>query len=368
MQFIIHSGIASGVRSCLVATARLIYRDRGFYVGIAFYTVICFLLLVMADRLDQSSHALYFGQWTTLFLWMMPVLALCLDMGLVMWRFERRRFLAYRRVLSVRRLSHLLAGMALMMCLMVFQGSFTSIKNILSIINDGFPYDVLHADIDEWLHFGYAPSDILLAVGQYDVLKAVVEWNYSTLWFALCFGGLFFVATSPKTAGIRSRYILMFMFVWVVCGNVFAGLFLSAGPVYYGNVTGDYARYDDLLKFIAGGYGITSQFQTYLWQLHESGQAGFGSGISAFPSVHVALVAMNAFFLAERSACLGWLAGIYTAFIVLSSVYLGWHYAIDGYVSVIVVGVAHFALRRVMARSQRVTHHKAQNGAVVPTA
>ena len=70
------------------------------------------------------------------------------------------------------------------------------------------------------------------------------------------------------------------------------------------------------------------------------------NGISAFPSVHVGLIAMNALFVAERSRMLGRVAWLYVVLIVASSVYLGWHYAIDGYVSILVVVLAHKAGRR----------------------
>ena len=60
---------------------------------------------------------------------------------------------------------------------------------------------------------------------------------------------------------------------------------------------------------------------------------------------------MNALFVIERSRLWGRIAFLYVAFVLASSVYLGWHYAIDGYVSIAVVAAGHFGLRRYMARS-----------------
>ncbi|WP_431319910.1 phosphatase PAP2 family protein [Rhizobium sp. YTU87027] len=76
-------------------------------------------------------------------------------------------------------------------------------------------------------------------------------------------------------------------------------------------------------------------------------------GHLAFPSVHVGLIALNAFFAAEVSRRLGIIAFSYTAFVIASSVYLGWHYAIDGYASLLVVGLGHFALKTLMDRESR---------------
>ena len=87
-----------------------------------------------------------------------------------------------------------------------------------------------------------------------------------------------------------------------------------------------------------------------MWTLYERGQPGLGGGISAFPSVHVALITMNALFLASYSRVLGVLALAYVGFVLASSVYLGWHYAIDGYASIISVTLAYHLSRKLFNR------------------
>lgn len=89
-------------------------------------------------------------------------------------------------------------------------------------------------------------------------------------------------------------------------------------------------------------------FQEYLWTLYQSGTIGLGSGISAFPSMHVALATVVALYAWEWSRKLGFVAWVYVAFILCSSVYLGWHYAIDGYASIVVVSGLYWALRVLM--------------------
>lgn len=324
--------------------------DGAVYACVAIYTLICFGVLQFYGRWDQSSHTLYFVQWPLLFLWFMPMMAITFDLVCGIHRFGGNRGRAYRRFFGAKRLARLFAGMVLLMALMIFQGSFTSLKNMLPILADGFRYDTLHAEIDRYIHFGYDPWRLLYPLAGHPIVLAILEWNYSVLWFVICFASLFFVATSAWADGIRTRYMLMFMFVWVFCGNVLAGLFLSAGPAFYGEVTGDHSRFADQLAFLADGQARS--FQLYLWRIYENGSAGFGSGISAFPSVHVGLITMNALFLSDRFPKLAWLAAAYTMLIVVSSVYLGWHYAIDGYVSVVVVALAHGLLKSWEARSQ----------------
>lgn len=333
--------VLSGVR------ARL-QRDAWFYYAVFGYTVLGLIFLVVVDDPGGASHSSYIVPATKGFLLLMPLVALGFDASRVVVRFDQRRSLAFRRTFSTERLASLLAGLVMMMGIAVFQGTFTSVKTSLPLLFGGFPYDRLHAEIDTMLHFGVDPWRFLHAVAGNGLVRLIVEFNYGAVWFAACFGALFFVATSPRADALRIRYLIMFMWCWIVVGNILAGAFLSAGPAFYGDVTGDHARFADLLAFLAASpveasaYGV----QRYLWALYQNDIPGVGAGISAFPSVHVALITMNALFVAERSRPLGFLAFVYVAFIAASSVYLGWHYAIDGYISIAIVVASHFLMRR----------------------
>lgn len=330
------------------ATFSYIRRDFYVYACIFAYTVVTIIALCLLNSSEMLSHHLYYAQWTTLFAFILPIIALLINAIRVVHRFDRRRSLAFKRMYSTDRIAYLLSGITLLMGLMFFQGSFTSIKNVLPIINYGFPYDQLQADIDSWLHLNTDPWRTLHALGPEWALP-IVEWNYNVLWFVICFGSLFYVVTSPQQRDIRLRYVVMFMLTWIICGNLLAGSFLSAGPAFYGAVTGDVERFAELTGILmnsGNNSNSASNFQAYLWSLHEAQRAGFGSGISAFPSVHVALAMMNALFLYEASRTYGRLGFAYVGIILVSSVYLGWHYAIDGYVSIIVVFALHHLSRQ----------------------
>lgn len=330
---------------CVARECRVrLRKDALLYALIGFYSLGGLIFLGLTSTTEMISYQFYFDQWPAVFAVFLPLMAVIIDLSMLILRFDRRRLLAYRRVFSARRVASLVSGVLLMMGLMVFQGTFTSIKNALPTLEGGFRYDKIQADIDAWIYFGLDPWRLLHAVAGYDVVLAIVEFNYSVAWFIICFGALFFVLTSPAADGIRQRYMLLFLFVWVICGNVLAGMFLSAGPAFYGAVTGDHARFAALTAFLASSQWANSaaHYQSYLWSLYEQGTPGLASGISAFPSVHVGLITLNAYFMAERSRSLGILGFTYVGFVQLSSVYLGWHYAIDGYVSFMIVTLAYF--------------------------
>lgn len=57
------------------------------------------------------------------------------------------------------------------------------------------------------------------------------------------------------------------------------------------------------------------------------------------PSMHVALVALYFFALRKKSNLTRWIVGGFALAILIGSVHLGYHYAIDGYVSILVTGL-----------------------------
>ena len=361
------SGFLDRLRLIGIGLARLVRRDAGLYLIVAVYTLAGMAFLKALGATDRGAYSIYLVDWTTLNCLVFPTFAVIFDLVLLIHRFGLRRGLVVKRIFSTDRLAYSLSGLCLLMALMVFQGTFTSVKNAMPVWQHGFKFDVAQADIDAFLHFGVDPWRWLYAVAAKDWVRIAVEWNYNVFWFLLNFTILFFVATSPKAATVRTRYMVCFMAVWILVGNVLAAIFLSAGPAFYGLVTGDTARFGEQLAFLAHGVGSPNSavsYQKYLWSLNEAGQTGFASGISAFPSVHVGLITLNALFLREYNRYLGALAFLYVAFVAASSVYLAWHYAIDGYVGAAVVLSIYLMARKLIPADRRLPVPRGQTATI----
>lgn len=69
-------------------------------------------------------------------------------------------------------------------------------------------------------------------------------------------------------------------------------------------------------------------------------------GISAMPSMHVAMSWVIAFQTFQFRRALGWLMVGFAVLIQFSSVHLGWHYAIDGYLGFVVAVVCWLIAKR----------------------
>lgn len=325
--------------------------DAPIYAVAAIYVAIGYIFMSGKGYLAFGMLNAYYAAWGINFGLLGPLFVTIIGLVHIVVRVDKRRKLAYRAMFAPRRVGRFVAGTILLLtAVLLFTTMFSAIKTSFPI-DHGFRFDVAQADIDKAIHFGVDPWRWLYAVAQHPLVLRIVEANYNVLWFIICYFTLYWVVTSPRTTGLRIRYVLTWMLSWAIIGNLIAGTWLSAGPAYYGLVTGDTARFADQLAFLAttaGQQNSAHAFQAYLWKLYESGNVGIGSGISAFPSVHVAVTTINALFISEVSRRFGLVLWAYVAFIIISSVYLGWHYAIDGYVSVVCVTAIYWALRKLV--------------------
>ncbi|HEY4201495.1 MAG TPA: phosphatase PAP2 family protein [Devosiaceae bacterium] len=162
---------------------------------------------------------------------------------------------------------------------------------------------------------------------------------YGPIWFLGWFGLLGFVALNGDKR-LRGRYFWSMALLLCVVGTVLAVLLSSVGPVFYDRI---YAsdRFGDLMQLLANSsVGSYMHDETaYLYDNYVSNGHGMGTGISAMPSVHIAVVTLNAWMLSSLNRWVGAVAWGYVAAIVLGSVYLGWHYLADGAVSLFAVSL-----------------------------
>ncbi len=192
------------------------------------------------------------------------------------------------------------------------------------------------ADLDEALHFGQ-PWRWTHAIAPRGA-GPLLAFLYGPVWFAQFFGFVLLAAFLTRDA-LRTRYLIALAGTLILLGTLGRIAGASAGPIFYDRMQ-ESLRFADLVASLGGTRAGAAMLAAsdYLYASYRSDSAVFGSGISAMPSIHVALATLNALFLRALNPRLAPLGALFGASILFGSVYFGWHYALDGYASIL--GVA----------------------------
>ena len=212
----------------------------------------------------------------------------------------------------------------------VFSYLKDAIPNIVPFYLD--PYLVT---ADKWLFFGTDPWRVSHAVfGTYGTI--MIDKIYIA-WFSLIPLLAVWICAS-RDRNFQLRGILTLFFIWIGLGTFGAMALSSCGPVFYEEYFGS-AYYAPLMAELHRADAISTLAMLPIadWLLEMRRTGGFGSGISAMPSVHVA-IAYFAYLVVWDNFRKPWavaLAGIFALLIWIGSFHLAWHYAWDGVISVL---------------------------------
>lgn len=214
--------------------------------------------------------------------------------------------------------------------------TFWAFKKVLPAFSP-FAWDPSLMRLDRAVHFGTDPWALLHPLLGRPAVTFVLDRLYY-LWFIFIPLMIAWMGWT-RDRRLRMQFLLTYALCWILLGTVLAYWLSSAGPCYYGLVEGTPDPFAPLMGYL---YGLHAQFpvnalhmQEWLW----SGYAGLApsEGISAMPSLHVALAVLYPLVGFRVNRWLGAAFVLYAFVILLGSVHLGWHYAVDGYVSAIAV-------------------------------
>jgi membrane-associated phospholipid phosphatase len=110
-------------------------------------------------------------------------------------------------------------------------------------------------------------------------------------------------------------------------------------------------RLSEISESGKGDYLNALYNQAGLWEGKRAATWGAFAGISAMPSIHLAMATLFAFLAFEVRKWLGWVFVGYTALILIGSIILGWHYAIDGYSGIILASIIWHGVKRSVYRA-----------------
>ncbi len=224
-------------------------------------------------------------------------------------------------------------GLPAALALVIFMYVFTMLKAYVPVIHP-FSWDQTFDHWDKALHFGYRPWELLHPVLGYWPITFLINLNYN-LWFVVMNVFWAYYAFIANPSAERTRFFLSFVLIWILGGGVLAVFFSSAGPCYFTELGIVPDPYAPLMTYLNEANAHAPVFalktQNMLWGLHAEGSAL--GGISAMPSMHIATALLFVLASAGRPRWLRVILGVHCALILAGSVHLGWHYAVDGYVS-----------------------------------
>ena len=224
-------------------------------------------------------------------------------------------------------------------CVYCVVSSFCIVKSLIAEINP-YQFDPLFSEIDRIIHFGRYPHEYFEALLDNKAFIYFLDRLYISWYLAIY---IFIAAQMYRDVDAPGRMhaIVAFCLCWSLLGNVAAIGLSSVGPIFwdlYVDAPNPYAvqlqtlnavhQQMPLLRDIAYDALITLETNDVRVDINAP---------SAMPSIHIALSALFVFYAFQYCRVLFVPAIVYLILIQIASFVLGWHYALDGYVSIILM-------------------------------
>ena len=247
----------------------------------------------------------------------------------VAWRELRSRVATSAWIASV-----LMFAIVLPLSLALFSAAKRAIPGV-----EPFAWDAVLERTSVTIHGGRHAWEWLQPIVGHPLVTVLLDRYYHIGWSLIALGTLGLVVVAPRSS-LRRRFLTAWLSLTFVCGTVSALVFSSVGPPYYARVSDRPDPYAPLRLYLRTVNEKTPLLSVggrrALWTAYQSHTDKFGFGISAMPSMHIAvttLVACLAWAVAPR---LGLLAVGGVILMLVGSVSLLWHYALDGYVGCLI--------------------------------
>lgn len=309
---------------------------------IAVYAVIAFILShSTAGQIAGSQFLAVFGRFAVLVPQMifMVLFWRLLYLTYVLRVPDRMAILKSEVVAFVKDRDRMVGGFIAAGLMTVLLVSFSQLKNQIPHLQP-FSWDTVFVELDRILHFDTLPHEYLLGIFGWHYAISFFTGLYNVWLFMMYFTLLIACFLKPESA-VRMQFLIAFVLTWTIGGNLMATAFASVGPVYFERLgLGDtYAPLMQALEAHAAAGGLTViETQNLLWSWY-TGEANLNA-ISAFPSMHVASTTLMALFAFSWSRWAGLAASAFALSIMIGSVLLGWHYAVDGYVGALLAALS----------------------------
>lgn len=239
---------------------------------------------------------------------------------------------------------------------------FLHLKHVVLFINRE-NYDLFFWNLDRTLHFGVQPNVWAMETfGNSVDLGITIDWIYSWMYFKYLIAAAIMFLFEVRGRDLTEKFFLAYTLLWAFGGLGYL-IMPADGPVYA--ILGDRSVAKESQRHIFQ-FPITEDvpltykdtyseakiwkaklFQEKLWEhrrrfLERERLPGRFYGIAAMPSLHIAAVTMLMIFFFFISPYLGVVGAIWVGVMFFGSIFLQWHYAVDGYAGMLLAAVVCF--------------------------
>jgi len=329
----------------------VLYQNSVLITIFVIYTGIGSIFLWSKDLFQYADFTLY----KTIFFWIFSFLLFAKLLTYLVKNSIREGycFLKTDRLFNDLKVNWLDANVIIAVTVPFFLNSvllsfFGSIKSLIQFIN---PYylDQPLVSLDRFIHFGFNPWEITHALFGSVTATVAIDLMYQ-LWFVALMGYTSWMILNYKLGVTRAKFLVCYVLTWTILGSVLAVMLAAVGPCFYEPILGSSGVYEPLMSRLHeiseirkgwdGDHGLYAmKNQATVVGYFTDNTIGIGSGITAMPSMHVSFAMLLFLSTRELNKKAGYITLIYLFFVQVGSVHLGWHYAVDGYISMILTWI-----------------------------
>ena len=226
---------------------------------------------------------------------------------------------------------HIFASVILILCCTIQFLSFCFFKISIPYINF-YSWDDVLINLDWILLFKHHAWVLVKSITPNFEMIEIYNFIYLS-WIPITSTILFWQQVSVNRA-VRIQYLTSLLATWLILGCWCAVLFSSVGPCFYESFYNNPPYIISLINSHIGPLGenlglLSTAAKKSLLDNYLNETFILVYGISAFPSLHIATTVLHALAITKRFRRLAPVVWSYAVLILLSCIYLGFHYLVD---------------------------------------
>jgi PAP2 superfamily len=247
---------------------------------------------------------------------------------------------------------------AVMGLLAASMGNFFFIcKSLIRVVNpyEASGWDLVCAKIDKFLHFGHYPHEFIIpAVNALHIARPldVLYAGWLVVMYVVTAWNIF----GDTSVYRRLRFLWVYLLAWIFLGSIGATYMSSVGPLFVQYFVPEHKdiyaglaqNFNDIIK---DDFFFAAKTRELLLKWTMSEQVFQPNALSAMPSMHVAVAWLMTLYARAYNRKLFYVSAVFCFAVVIGTVYFGFHYAVDSYLSIPVVTLLWWGVGKWLKRS-----------------